>query len=53
MPSMRSTAVTSFYKELLDCRGKIADLRSALLSTKEHYPDPSDRAAFTLIGLPA
>jgi CHAT domain-containing protein len=44
--------MTTFYKEMMAGRSKVAALRSAMLSTKESSPDPSDWAAFTLIGLP-
>ena len=44
--------MTTYYKEMMAGRAKVAALRSAMLSTKESSPDPSDWAAFTLIGLP-
>jgi CHAT domain-containing protein len=44
--------MTTFYKEMMAGHSKVAALRSAILSTKESSPDPSDWAAFTLIGLP-
>lgn len=44
--------MTTFYREMIAGHSKVASLRSAILSTKESSPDPSDWAAFTLIGLP-
>lgn len=44
--------MTTFYKDMMAGRSKVAALRSAMLSTKESAADPSDWAAFTLIGLP-
>jgi CHAT domain-containing protein len=44
--------MTTFYKEMMAGHSKVASLRSAILSTKESSRDPSDWAAFTLIGLP-
>src|SRR5262249_53836999 len=40
--------MTTFYKELMGGRSKVAALRTAILSTKVNSPDPSDWAAFTL-----
>ncbi|MFE4104942.1 CHAT domain-containing protein [Almyronema epifaneia] len=44
--------MTTFYQALLTGQGKAQALRQALLKTKAHYPNPSDWAAFILIGHP-
>jgi len=44
--------MTRFYEELIGGSSKVTALRSAILATRESSPDPSDWAAFTLIGLP-
>lgn len=42
--------MAEFYKNLLQSSDKAASLRSAMLATMQHHPDPRDWAAFTLIG---
>jgi CHAT domain-containing protein len=50
--SDRSTNVlmSDFYKNLKTNPNKAQSLRKAMLTTMQQYPNPSDWAAFTLIG---
>jgi CHAT domain-containing protein len=48
----RSTSVlmNDFYRNLQTNPDKAQALRNAMLSTMKQYPNPSDWAAFTLVG---
>ncbi|MEM9449295.1 MAG: CHAT domain-containing protein [Cyanobacteria bacterium P01_E01_bin.6] len=45
-----SALMTTFYEQLQQGQSKAQALRQAMLETLQDYPDPSDWAAFTLMG---